>query len=772
MNSAVTRLVAVEVRRRCRTLILVGLVAGLIGGVVISSFAGARRTSTAYDRLVEASDFPDAFVQLVEPRPGLAADIAGLRLVEGSVEARFVVGRHREQRNQLLLPVQTSATSGAESVIVRGRPADPRAADEVVVSENLAGAAGFEVGDIFPYQALTDDEFADLLRDRWAGTASGATVDLRIVGITRSPIDSIVSDFPTLVGTPAFGERVTSGAPGAVGVSVHLRDGADASALRADIETLRGGKDPGRLNGAEVTDFLEKRRAIDEAVTVLAIGMLVFGSVAALAGVVVVAQLVSRTMERVAQERRVLKDLGLGSRDDRAAAVLPGLVAVAVAVVTSVALAVGLSRFTPIGVARNVEPTPGTELNLAFLGLGAVAVALLTLGVWVISARRSSPETNPRRVLRRSGSLAARVGAMGGGLRLPVAAMLAFGHGHRSPARRLAFLGVAIGVAGVVAASIFGASLERLASDPARWGWVGDQTVEVPDPVRDDTYAALDAAEEVEAYAEVQAGTVTVEGRAVDAYRFDVRRGTMTPTLLAGRAPAGPGEIALGPALVDDLDVEVGDLVDVDDDRVRVVGSVLTFGQGDRSGNTEGVIVGGGLPETSYTAALVRFVDGIDTERAAEAIYGDLEYGPPVRPAEVTNLAALRALPPLLALALATVGTAAVVHTAVWMAARSRRDLAVLRALGLRRGRARSIVTAAAATIVITAAAFGGAVGIVVGRTTWTVVAGSTDLATDVCVPPLLFLVAPVVAGAAWTLGAWSGRRAVRSHLATLLRAE
>lgn len=240
MTGAVAAVAASRLRRRWRAIVLVGVVAALAGGVTTASFAGARRTATAYDRLVVASDFPDAFVQLIEPRPGFAEDISRLPAVERSVRAVYLVGRHREQRNQLLVPIQAAPEAVADPVVVRGRAADPTKVDEATLSEDFAEILGLDVGDVFPYQALTDAEFADLLRDRWAGTASGPQADLRIVGISRTPTDAVLDTFPTLTGTPAFYDAIARDARGAAGVWVHLRAGADPSSLAAEVAARRG----------------------------------------------------------------------------------------------------------------------------------------------------------------------------------------------------------------------------------------------------------------------------------------------------------------------------------------------------------------------------------------------------------------------------------------------------------------------------------------------------------------------------------------------------
>ena len=49
---------------------------------------------------------------------------------------------------------------------------------------------------------------------------------------------------------------------------------------------------------------------------------------------------------------------------------------------SAVAIAVALSPLTPLGVARLAEPSPGGEVNVAVLGLGAAATVLLLLARW------------------------------------------------------------------------------------------------------------------------------------------------------------------------------------------------------------------------------------------------------------------------------------------------------------------------------------------------------------------------------------------------------
>ena len=756
-----------HLRRHWRSILLLGLVAGLVGGVATASFAGARRTATAYDRLVEASDQPDVYLQLLEADPSLVADVLAAPSVDRAFDSLYVVGRHAEAPNVVLFPVQAPATRMPDAVLRRGRLADPAAVDEVVVSERVAGYMGVDVGGVWPYQALTHAEFADLLRDRWEGAASGLRVDLRVVGIARTPTDASMSEFPFLHGTPALHDALDGGPGANHGVWVHLAAGADLDDLLADVPALAAAVEEG---AALPIDFGQERRPLDRGVAVLVAGLAAFGAVSAGAGAVVVGQAVARTAQRTAADRRVLCDVGLPRAAAVRATLAAGALAVAVAAVTTVVVAIAGSHWTPVGVTRGIEPDPGVEVHLPIVASGAaLTVALLVVLGLAAGLRSSAPDRAPVRV-----AAVPRLAGLGAGPVPSIGAVLAFGRGaRRAGADRTAFAGVIAAVCGVVAVLVFSSSLDRLVEDTARWGWTADQDVEVPAPVRDRTYAALDEATEVVAYAELRGSTAVVEGRVVDAYWLGARKGHIAPAVLEGRVPASPVEVALGPSLLEDLGAGIGDEVLVDGEPRQVVGSTLPFGRSDRSSVTSGVLVGAPLEgDMVFTTALVRFADGVDQQATAQRLYGDLEYDAPDPPVDVINLGELRPLPTALAGVLTLVGLVALAQVALGIAGRSRTDLAVLRALGMSRRGAGRTVLVATALVGAVALVLGGTLGLVAGRLSWGAVAATTDLATDALVPATVGLVVAAVAVAVALAGAMAGRVAVRRPPGSVLRSE
>ena len=147
---------------------------------------------------------------------------------------------------------------------------------------------------------------------------------------------------------------------------------------------------------------------------------------------------------------------------------------------------------------------------------------------------------------------------------------------------RAALAGGVLAIAAVVGASAFGASLERLVDTPTRYGTPGD----APGGRREgraDRPPPIDP--EVEAVLEARGFDLDVNGARRDGVTPRVIKGSIGFNYLEGRAPAGPAEVALGPALADRLDVGVDDEVTLGEtgEQATVVGIVLARGD---TGNT------------------------------------------------------------------------------------------------------------------------------------------------------------------------------------------
>ncbi len=148
-------------------------------------------------------------------------------------------------------------------------------------------------------------------------------------------------------------------------------------------------------------------------------------------------------------------------------------------------------------------------------------------------------------------------------------------------------------------------------------------------------------------------------------------------------------------------------------------------------------------------------------------------FTPPAPPGEVQELKDVATLPIALSGFLVLLALGAVGHALATAVRRRRDELAVLRALGITRLQARTVVLTQASVLALIALTFGMPLGLLVGRSLWRAVAASTPLAYH---PPLavwaLLLIVPAVLSAAYVLAAWPGHRAARMRSGQILRAE
>jgi ABC-type antimicrobial peptide transport system permease subunit len=104
---------------------------------------------------------------------------------------------------------------------------------------------------------------------------------------------------------------------------------------------------------------------------------------------------------------------------------------------------------------------------------------------------------------------------------------------------------------------------------------------------------------------------------------------------------------------------------------------------------------------------------------------------------------------------------------------RRRRDLAVLRAIGMTRWQSRSIALSQAVVLALVGVVFGVPLGMALGRSLWRSVAESTPV---LHVAPLallaVVLIAPIAVGLAMLLAAWPSQRAASMRVGHVLRTE
>src|SRR6185437_8041549 len=470
----------------------------------------------------------------------------------------------------------------------------------------------------------------------------------------------------------------------------------------------------------------------------------------------------------------------------------------------------------------------GVALDLPALAAGFAAVALLPVAALAPSACRAA------RATARAGGPAGGAAGPGGAVRPSrLAALLgragwvtsatgmrmAFepGRGRAAVPVRTALAGTALAVGAVAAALVFAASLLGLVATPARYGQNWDAKVDAGFADIPASYGArlLAGVTGVAGYAAGNNGELLVDGLSVPAIGVDQAPGGRAAgylTLLSGRAPAGPGEIALGRRTLRALGKRVGQTVRV---RVtwrggvpgppatramRITGTTVlpAFGLPSMASTDLGLgaVVATSLlsgitadtgctgRQTCYNFLLLRLRPGASADdvgatllaRAAQAHCppGQCTVTADQRPGEIRDYAGIRDTPLALGAVLALLAAATLAHVLRTAVRRRRREFAVLKALGFTRRQVRAAVAWNATALAAAALLAGVPPGVVAGRWAWAVFAGAAGVGTSATVDvPLVLLAVPAAALLLANLAAAApGRAAARLRPADVLRTE
>jgi hypothetical protein len=352
----------------------------------------------------------------------------------------------------------------------------------------------------------------------------------------------------------------------------------------------------------------------------------------------------------------------------------------------------------------------------------------------------------------------------------------AFGSGRsaRASTARYSLAGVVLGIAGLVASLTFAASLDRLASTPARYGWNADfSVIDVTDAIVDELLA--DA--RLDAVTAVESKSIEANGVTLQAYAHTDRRGHTGWTIIDGRAPAVSGEVVLTVQTARRLHREVGDAIEVNDaggaiEELTIVG--LGIGPNNSNERLDELVlldagdIGRLGTSQAFTEALVHVARGADVDEVVASYADRYELGEPSMPTDVANLAELGRLPEALGAFLAVIAVVALLHLLATTTSRRANDLVVLRALGATRHEIRRVVVIAAVSVTAVGLVVGVPLGFAVGRLVWWSVAHSIGVATDASylALPMVALVPAVLAAAvavAWLPAQRVTRLAVRA---------
>ena len=782
-----------DLRRRWMSLVVVALFIAFTSGATMALVAGARRAGSATERFSSASDLADlaAFVGY-DP-----SDSTGEAHEQGVADLIAALDRDpdvtRYEQGEFVVATPDPVPPGSFGFAYVARPGGgpglfgtpllldgryPTAADEMLVNERAAKLFDLHVGERHPLLAMA---CFDCEQER-------LDAEVTITGIARLEGD-LVGDPSTLglfIVPPTFldGAWTKYARPGTI-VEIHLADGTDPVAVSQRLSPLIQGGDIGNTGAsmrvAERAGDLQGNALL---VAAVAIGMI---------GLVVAAQAMGRHISVRRDDEQILLGLGF-DRLRRMAAVAAVLApAVVVGAVLAVPVAVGLSPLLPLGLSRRADPDLGLHLDLLVVGIGALATVVIgvTMVVFVAVRWLQSTAESSSRV---SSTLATLAGL---GVRpVPLTGSrfaLDRGRGsNRLPTRATIAVGV-LTVAVVCGAVVMRSSLDGLIHDPAAYGQDWQVRVGSPDGDGSTIPGQLAGDSRIEALDLVAQGALDVvagagAGTRVATLGIQGVDGSTSLGILSGRAPYGPGEIALGSESMSDVGVGVGDTI-------TVAGPC-----GQRSmtvvGRTIVPLVGGDNPDVGSVIDLGEFdalcadelVASIDQNRGAlvrlhddhdlEAFGADLEAAglysePSSRPSSVTSLLDIADAPTIVAIIGALLGSAAIAYALALTVRRRRQDLAILRALGLRSSQAGWVMTWQAMVVAVISIVLGIPIGIGVGRAIWSSVAGRANLVVRPEMPPVALIGVSIGAlVVALAASVWPNHRARRLRPARVLRGE
>jgi ABC-type lipoprotein release transport system permease subunit len=766
------------VRRHWRNLVVVIMLVGVAGAVVLAATAGARRTSSSLDRFRTYSRSADLELDLDAATPEQLAELRRLPEVAAiGVLRQVMLARPGGGYLPAAAAVDRSfGTAVDRPRVIQGRLADPANAHELAISEHLATDLGLRVGDAVTFASYSVEQIEAIASGGAVTAPQGPDIRFDIVGLVRRPLDLAVSGGfgGVVVPTPAFNARYRDEIGGFVNVLLRVRARHGAAGVPEIVRAARG------IFGDSLFQVLgvaTETEGAENAIDVLTVALWIFAAVAAVAGATAVGIVTVRQIGDRERDQELLAALGLTVRQRAAAAGCLALPAAVAGGVLAAVVAASLSSIFPFGVAGQAEVDPGFRVDAVALGFGVLGIIAFVLVVAAAASWRvahSLRRDRESRALRRP-SAAARAAANAGAspvVTTGVRMALEPGRGSSAVPVRSAVVGAALGTLGITAVLVFGSSLNRLVTTPSRYGRSWDIAI-VPDENANaasepaPTFAEIvRAAREnpaLGAIAAVAQEAVEVDGRPLTGSVFRSVRGSIAPTIVVGRAPGRVDEVALGAAALDAIDKGVGDSVEVRSDsrtrRFRVAGQVVLPSLSDEpEALANGAVFSRGgfvrlfpsvtVPNVNLVA---RFADDVNPQALPRTPSGGWRFDASSGlrqdvPVEVDRLVQVDRFPAVLGLLLGLLASVAVAHAIALAIRRRRREFAVLRTIGFRRGEVRAAIAVQSTTLALLGVMLGVPAGIAVGRIVWRAVAEGVGVAPGADVPVVLLFI--VVAGA------------------------
>jgi hypothetical protein len=776
-------------RRSWRMSLLIALIGGLLGAVALGALASARRTDSAYGRYLRSVNASDVMVDIpgpilpfirdVEAEPGVISSAAWIGLdaapvIKGKIDPAF----------------RTAAIAGSldgefyrqdKLTVLAGKLPPASSTSEVILTPQLAARFGLTVGDRMTWQF-------------YRMTAQGAHIPATQTTFTVAAIadvsPALVDDFDnveTAILPTAATARYLHGEWSFGWAALRLREG-DAGVHELGVQLKK-------LEAAALHQrhfpfiFTIRRLAVvqheaQQAIEPQAVALAVLGGLALIALLALMTQGLAQLLARSAADAPALRGMGASRAAAAIATAAWGAVAVAGAVLISVGGAIAVSPLAPVGPVRLFDPVKGFQADWPVLGGGAAILLILLTAALAQLAWRAVRRDSELPAARPSALVGAATRA---GLPVTVIAgirhALERGSGRLRAPVRATLTGSVVAVTALVAAVVFGASLTGLVSHPAEFGWNWNLLIQSqggwgswPPGALDKTFAGQPG---VTGWSELGFAQVGIRGAEVPAMGVLQHPGErqVEPPTTSGHPLSGPNQIEFGSTTMRQLGLHLGDKLVVGDDTrpLTVVGTATlpSFGVA----LTDHVSLGhGAMMEWSTLIAVLGLKtnpgeSSIDDALASPAYPATIAFDvssravakkltatmatlsaqtgspggtyplPPQRGAAVVNASQMGSQPLALATGVAAAALLALGLTILASVRQRRRELALLKALGLRARQIRAIIAWQTSTILVVAVAAGVPLGVTAGQWAWTSFANSIGVVPTRVVPGWSLLV-------------------------------
>jgi putative ABC transport system permease protein len=778
-------------RRSWRSWAVLGVLCGLTLSLALAAAADARRTSTALERYLSAYHAPDAAVALDQtlyppelvsqlfdqvdrlPQVSVSAHVQGVFLEVMDAEGQFVHAFDFGSAVGKLVDEPAIHEVGVFQLF-SGRYPAPDRPDEVMVNREAIAAGGWSIGD--EIDSIRLFRKADMDEEGNADPTKGEPLRLTIVGVAQRP-DELLDDTgeraPQVYLFPAFAREHD-----AIGFYlidyVRLRNGAaDEVAFQKAAAAISSSTEQDPL---QYSSFTDATRHKDQALRPQVVAIWLLAAVLLIAAMYFTAQSIARALRTHYVDLAALRALGLSRRSIALAVTMH---AASITVVAAVVAAVGCwasSIATPFGATSDIEPESGLYLDLRVMAIGAAIIivavtTMLLIWSWRLAGRISqSSGSDSRAVADAPIASVGLVGRLRTGVLTSTAARFAFqSSSDRNSAAVHGVTGsAALGIALFAGGLAFASNIQTVLETPAAHGWNWDVAIANNfGAIPDDAVESITNDDHVDELTAFTTGILTVAGHRVFSLGIDQKLGAVYLSLTEGRPPQSADEIVLGASTLRATGRSIGDTIDVvtpkDTRKMTIVGLAtfpplgsarfgsLSLGDG---AATIASMVPIADPSGTYSGMLVRVRDGskatdIAALRAIIVGLGCTDsscFLTDAQPPQLTGYSELRSIWVPFGLALGSLVAVPLGYGVISTMRARRRELSILRAIGMSQRQVSAVVMLQGLSIVIVSAIGGVLLGVVAARVAWSTFSRSVGINWPLSVPKLAF--ALIVAGA------------------------